>query len=55
MSRKFQRTHGEHQYRGKKSGRGARLISKLHFGVEESNTIKEVFDKIEREENGKGN
>ena len=46
MSRKFQRTHGEHQYRGRKAGRGARLISKLHGGISASVTIKEIFERI---------
>lgn len=55
MNRKFQRTRGAHLYRGKRAGRGARLMSKIHRGIEPSGTIEETFKKIKEMENGKGN
>lgn len=46
MSRKFQKTHGSHRYYGRRAGRGARLMNKLHKGIEPSRTIEETFKKI---------
>lgn len=51
MSRKFQRTRGVHQYHGKKVGRGSRLLSKIHAGIEPSKTIEETFKKIGEKDN----
>jgi len=53
MSRKFQKTRGAHYYNGKRSGRGSRLLSKIHRGIDPSSTIAETFKKIKENENGK--
>jgi len=53
MSRKFQKTRGAHGYFGKNAGRGSRLLSKIHRGIPESETIAETFKKIKENENGK--
>ena len=54
MSRKFQRTRGAHLYRGKRAGRGARLMSKIHRGIEPSGTMAETFKKIKEQDNREG-
>lgn len=52
-ARAFTKTHGRHGYRGKRAGRGARLMAKFCVPLSQTENVQKIFKQIEKERSGK--